>query len=70
MNKEIIQNDVLLFIAMMIAPLGVGMIAAGNVWAGLAVCFAAAVFVFIRTYFKIDTANKAVGKNDAAQETK
>lgn len=63
MNTNIIQNDVLLYMALILAPFGVGLIKT-DLWAGLAVCALAGIFVFVRTYFKIDTANKAAGKTD------
>jgi hypothetical protein len=49
--------------ALILAPFGVGLIKT-DLWAGLAVCALAGIFVFVRTYFKIDTANKAAGKTD------
>jgi hypothetical protein len=57
-----IQNDVLLFMAVILAPFGVELIKT-NVWGGLAVCALAGIFVFVRTYFKIDTAKKAAGQS-------
>ncbi len=58
-TKEIIQNDVLLYMAIVLAPFGVDLVVNGSVWVGLAVCAFAAALVFVRTFFKIDTAKKA-----------
>jgi hypothetical protein len=56
--NTIIQNDVLLFMAVILAPFGVELVHT-NLWGGLAVCAFAAALIFVRTFFKIDTAKKA-----------
>ncbi|MDD5065187.1 MAG: hypothetical protein PHQ35_10585 [Phycisphaerae bacterium] len=63
MTKEIVTNDILLFMAVILAPFGVELIKT-NLWGGLAVCLLAGIFVFVRTFFKIETANKAAGRSN------
>lgn len=57
-SLDIVQNDVLLFMALMLAPFGVELVKT-NLIGGLAVCGVAALFIFIRSFFKIDTAKKS-----------
>lgn len=57
-STDIVQNDVLLFMAVILAPFGVEIIKT-NLWGGLAVCAVAAIFIAVRSFFKIDVAKKS-----------
>ncbi len=57
-SSDIVQNDVLLFMAVILAPFGVELIRT-DLWRGLGVCGLAAIFIAVRSFLKIDIAKKS-----------